>query len=278
MAVDGGKIYIQEDLGGFSTLSRILEYDISTGQIEEIAAFDGEIFYKGGSNFLTSNEESTGIINLRDILGEGYFAASFQVHTTSKLSDPAQLVEHGQLAIMKLATNRESDLLRLFVVNEYSMWDYRVDGQDPGMDWNAVGFTVEYPWNTSTSGVETGPGKAPIGYGEDESVLNLNVGQPETPRPAAAFFRHAFDLMDPANVIGFELWVRADDGAVVYINGAEITRFNVDANTDVTFDTFASEGGNNNERDWVQLFPSCDAELALLETGNVLALSVHQGM
>ena len=49
------------------------------------------------SSFITQDEESSGIIDARRILGDGWFLLDVQAHKTS--SDP-ELVEGGQLLAM----------------------------------------------------------------------------------------------------------------------------------------------------------------------------------
>lgn len=272
--IDGrAKLYIQEDLGGESRLSKIWEYDIDSGLIEEIAEHDPRFFSPEGSDFLTENEESSGILSLKEILGEGWFAGSVQVHTSSGLSDSGELVEYGQLFLMNIA-GRGSDLLREQVVASGNSWDFSVDGTDPGAGWNDVGFVPPSSWNTTTDGTPIGPSPTPIGYGEDPGVLATNVTQPDSPRAPAYYFRKEFDLIDPSAVILFDLYMKVDDGAVVYINGVEVSRYNMALDTVVDNDTFASEN-EGSERDWKSIPIVCDP-LTLQETGNVVAVSLHQ--
>ena len=91
----GAKLIVQEDVGGDSRLSKVWEYDIATGQLEEIVQHDPAIFFDGGSSILTTNEESSGVVSLKNVLGEGWCAASIQVHSSTGLSDTTELVEHG---------------------------------------------------------------------------------------------------------------------------------------------------------------------------------------
>ena len=89
------KLYIQEDLGGKPVLGKVFEYDITTGMVSELAAFDSKRFRSEGSEYITMNEESSGIIPL-PFLGEGYFAMAVQAHSGRGLSNPKEQVEHGQ--------------------------------------------------------------------------------------------------------------------------------------------------------------------------------------
>ena len=267
------KLYVQEDLGGESRLSKIWEYDLGTGQLEEIASHDPDVFFDGGANFLTTNEESSGIISLEDVLGTGWFAASVQVHTGTGLSSTSELVEYGQLVLMNIA-GRGTDTLRERIVRSGDTWDYRVDGVDPGATWNEIGFTVASPWNETTAGVPTGPLPTSLGYGEGPGVLSSDLVQPSSPRPATSYFRREFDLANPADVVLLDLYMKLDDGAVVYVNGTEVARFNMDLDLAVDNDTFAS-ANESSERDWKNIPINCEA-LGLQATGNVIAVSIHQ--
>lgn len=267
------KLYIQEDLGGDSRLSNIWEYDITTGQLEEIATFDGDMFFPGGASFLTSNEESSGIISLKDILGEGVFAASVQVHTSTGLSNSTELVEYAQLAIIDIS-GRGTDTLRDQRIVSGDAWDFRVDGIDPGATWNTAGFTIDADWNKATDGTVLGASPTPIGYGESSGALATNLVQPATPRDATYYFRKEFNLADANNIVLLDLFMKIDDGAVVYVNGVEVARYNMDLAASVGSATFAA-ANESSERDWKHIPLNC-ADLPLQNTGNVLAVSIHQ--
>ena len=178
---------------------------------------------------------------------------------------------------MKVDLDRSQDVSRTQVIASGELWDYLVDGSDPGASWASMGFSVASPWNIATDGTVTGPVVSPIGYGEAIGINSLatDVGQPVQPRPLAYFFRHEFDLSDPTSVVDFELRMKVDDGAVVYLNGVEVVRLNMPMDVVATFET-AATGEISNERDWQRLFIGCMDAIDLMETGNVLAVSIHQ--
>jgi secreted PhoX family phosphatase len=89
-----GNLLIQEDPGNNAQLARVIAYDVDTGDRGVVAEFDPAVFRTGGSGFLTQDEESSGIIDARDVLGRGWFLLDAQVHKAS--ADPAE-VEPGQL-------------------------------------------------------------------------------------------------------------------------------------------------------------------------------------
>jgi hypothetical protein len=98
MAIDpNGNLLIQEDSGNNAQLARIIAYDIDTGDRGVLAEFDAELFREGGDGFVIQDEESSGIIDARRFLGNGWFLLDAQVHLTNP--DPG-LVEFGQLLAM----------------------------------------------------------------------------------------------------------------------------------------------------------------------------------
>lgn len=97
MAIDNtGLAYLQEDPGNQSYLSRIWQYNTKTDAIKPIAEHDGNRFLAGGSNYLTQDEESSGIFDAQSILGPGMFLLVDQAH----YSIPGEVYEGGQLLAM----------------------------------------------------------------------------------------------------------------------------------------------------------------------------------
>ncbi len=98
-----GNVLIQEDPGENTHLARIVAYRISDGALGVVARFDPALF--SNDTVMTDDEESSGIIDVEPILGEGTFLFDAQVHADSPipypggaaLSDPETQVEHGQL-------------------------------------------------------------------------------------------------------------------------------------------------------------------------------------
>jgi hypothetical protein len=89
-----GNVMLQEDPGNQPYLARIWQYDIKRDALTEVATFDPALFTPGAANFVTQDEESSGIIDASDILGQGWYLLDAQVHKTNP--DP-ELVEYGQL-------------------------------------------------------------------------------------------------------------------------------------------------------------------------------------
>ncbi|MCC6371992.1 MAG: choice-of-anchor D domain-containing protein [Bacteroidia bacterium] len=88
-----GHILIQEDPGGQNHTAKIWQYKISTDAVNIVIEQDSTRFKTGGVNFLTIDEESSGVIDMQGILGAGWFLAYDQAH----YSQPLPVVEGGQL-------------------------------------------------------------------------------------------------------------------------------------------------------------------------------------
>ena len=100
MTVENGKIIMQEDPGNDARQAKIWEYDIDSGELVELAAFDPAFFTAGQPGFLTQDEESSGVIDVTDLLGDNdtrAYLVDAQIHTAS--GDPTT-VEPGQLSVM----------------------------------------------------------------------------------------------------------------------------------------------------------------------------------
>jgi Ca2+-binding RTX toxin-like protein len=100
MSVENGKIVMQEDPGNDPRVARVWEYDIETGALVELAHFDEALFTPGLEGFITRDEESSGVIDVTDLLGDNdtrAYLLDAQVHAPS--GNPAT-VERGQLGVM----------------------------------------------------------------------------------------------------------------------------------------------------------------------------------
>ena len=98
MAIDNyGKITLLEDVGNNAHIGKVWQYDIATDQLKNIAHHDSTRFLTGAPNFLTQDEESSGVIDVSDILGAGAYLIDVQAHYTI----PGELAEGGQLLFFK---------------------------------------------------------------------------------------------------------------------------------------------------------------------------------
>ncbi|HMJ44013.1 MAG TPA: alkaline phosphatase PhoX [Pseudolabrys sp.] len=96
-----GKVTLLEDVGNNAHLGKVWQYDPANDTLSQLAIHDSSTFLAGGSNFLTQDEEASGIIDISHILGnagENVFLVDTQAHFTAGV--PADQVEGGQLQII----------------------------------------------------------------------------------------------------------------------------------------------------------------------------------
>ncbi len=97
---DRGQVLLQEDPGGNPYLSGIFQYDAKSGNVQRIARHDADRFAPGAPNFLTIDEESSGIIPV-PFLGKGKYLFDVQAHYRPA-QNAAELVEGGQLGLITI--------------------------------------------------------------------------------------------------------------------------------------------------------------------------------
>jgi uncharacterized repeat protein (TIGR03803 family) len=94
MTIDNsGHILLVEDVGNNAHLGKVWQYTMATDELKQVGEHDPSRFLNGASNFLTQDEEASGIIDVQNILGPGMFLTVDQAH----YSIPGEFVEGGQL-------------------------------------------------------------------------------------------------------------------------------------------------------------------------------------
>jgi hypothetical protein len=101
-----GKITLLEDVGNNVAVGKVWQYDPSTGQLTQIAQHDPARFDPNlngpgapGPNFITQDEEASGVIDVSNILGnagEHVYLLDTQAHNTIV----GAVAEGGQLQII----------------------------------------------------------------------------------------------------------------------------------------------------------------------------------
>jgi hypothetical protein len=88
-----GRVLLQEDPGNQPYLARVWQYDPEGDALTLIAEHDPARFSPSAASPLTTDEESSGIVDVSRILGDGWFLADVQAHYAKEEA----LVEGGQL-------------------------------------------------------------------------------------------------------------------------------------------------------------------------------------
>jgi hypothetical protein len=148
--------------------------------------------------------------------------------------------------------------VRELLVAAGSPWKYLDTGADPGATWRTRSFN-DSAWPS---------GPAQLGFGDgDEATLIADHRQITT------YFRHAFAITDPANFTNLTLSVLRDDGAIVYLNNAEVFRSNMPTGQ-VTYSTFADLVVAGDEE---TTFFTTNISANWLAAGtNIIAVEIHQ--
>jgi len=98
-----GIVYIQEDIGNTQSLGRVLTYNPVTDDLDVQAIFDPTIFLPPTLAPFTADEESSGIIEVTDLLGDEdtqAFLLDAQAHYPFPGPLANEVVEGGQLLVM----------------------------------------------------------------------------------------------------------------------------------------------------------------------------------
>ncbi len=145
-------------------------------------------------------------------------------------------------------------------------WKYFDQGTDQGTAWKELSFDD----NTWASG------NAELGYA-DSPVTTLRQG-PDSPTTSVTkfityYFRKQFSIVDASQVIGLRMNLLRDDGAVVYLNGTEVARSNMNAGAVDYLTESATIVSNADETTY---FPITLPFSSLVSGNNVIAVEIHQ--
>ena len=141
-----------------------------------------------------------------------------------------------------------------------STWKYLDTGVDQGSEWIAGTFD-DSAWPS---------GRAELGYGDQDERTVISYGPSSTNKYPTAYFRRTFTVSDPAAWGPLTMTLVYDDGAVVYVNGAEVYRINLPEGS-ISFSTWATVASN---------YTPVTSEIppsVLIAGTNVIAVEMHQG-
>lgn len=149
-----------------------------------------------------------------------------------------------------MTTYKEIDLsIKALPAKGYSFshWEYAIQTNtksiiETGSEWSYLDLAGDYPanWNTlSFDESSWSKGLAKLGYGDGDEQTVISYGPDSNNKIPAALFRKRFMVADTSAMIDLQLGLTVDDGAIVYINGQEVFRYNMPAGS-VLFNTYAS--------------------------------------
>lgn len=150
-----------------------------------------------------------------------------------------------------------------FPIAKLSQWKYLDDGSNQDTAWRMPAF------NDSTWSF--GPGK--LGY-SDNPATTLNYGPDAGNKYITYYFRKPFTVTNVAGLTdSLDLNILRDDGAVVFINGQEVVRTNMDAGpyNYLTHSSTIVDGADEST-----YFHYSVPKNVLVNGTNVIAVEVHQ--
>jgi hypothetical protein len=184
----------------------------------------------------------------------------------------------GPHTISALATDSSgsvstSAVVSIFVQNVVSMevlpvaanstWRYLDTGTNLGTSWTNLNFN-DTAWAS---------GPAELGYGDNDEATVISYGPSATAKYITYYFRQTFVLASPADGATVLLRVLRDDGAIAYLNGAEVYRDNMPAGA-VNYLTTALSALDPPQE--ATFYPTNVTPSRLVVGTNVLAVEVHQ--
>jgi hypothetical protein len=158
-----------------------------------------------------------------------------------------------------------ADILAFFTAREVivsagSTWKYNDTGADLGTAWVAPGYD-DSTWQS---------GPAQLGFGENDEATPVA----NDPARVTTYFRRVFSVTDARSYRALTFRLLRDDGAVVWLNGAEILRSNMPATGEIGWGISASTGVTGTDE---TAFFTTTIDARELRAGvNVLAVEIHQ--
>ncbi len=139
-------------------------------------------------------------------------------------------------------------------------WKFLADGSNPGTAWRTLDFD-DAAWAR---------GPAELGYGEGDEATTVPSGTGSVSHFVTTYFRTSFVVDNSGRYSGLSGTLVYDDGAVVYLNGAEVFRINMPAGP-VSFNTLAADSSEYEPAGFA-------VDAGHLRAGrNVIAVEIHQG-
>lgn len=142
-------------------------------------------------------------------------------------------------------------------------WRYLDNGSNQGAAWRARVFN-DSNWSS---------GNAVLGYGQGAEATVTNSG-PVGAHFITSYYRHSFNVTNPAIYTDLTLTVLRDDGVLVYINGKEVFRNNMPVGS-IGFNTLAS----SEDESVTPLDAVVNATISrdfLRKGSNTIAVEIHQ--
>lgn len=156
---------------------------------------------------------------------------------------------------------QKREVISTTAIQQGSVWRYFDSGSLPAAVWVDTNFS-DAPWLS---------GSAQLGYGDGDETTIVSYGSDANNKFITTYLRKEFVVADASSIDGLRARVLFDDGVVVYLNGTEVFRNNLQTGT-INYSTLASQAIENTNE-----FASFTIPNNLLANGkNVIAVEIHQ--
>jgi len=150
-------------------------------------------------------------------------------HKITAFIDYGITLTAGQVPGYKFKTWKTTTTGDEFVaVAKGSQWKYSDTGTKPGERWNMPDYSDE-GWKT---------GRAQFGWGSRGETTTISYGTDANNKYITSYYRKWVTVPDVNLIKDAVIKLFVDDGAVIYLNGAELKRFNMPEG-EISFDTKA---------------------------------------
>jgi len=265
-------IALVTDVSGASAASASLNVLVANIGVTITAPSDGASF--GHASPITVN--AFGLLSSGTITNIDFFAdgQKFGQDGTAPFSAVWTNVTSGSHRLVATGTDDAGNLwnsapvyvaVGVPIVGSNSVWKYMDNGSDQGTAWIAPSFD-DSTWAS---------GPAPLGYGDSngrQPLTTNSFGPDPNNKFITTYYRQAFVSPDPNSFSNLVLNIQRDDGAIVYLNGAELARFNMPSGP-VGYTNVAAANAND---DGGTTF-TMNVNPSLLHLGtNEFAVEIHQ--
>jgi hypothetical protein len=220
-----------------------------------IAANGFLLVWADGHDAIPGQSRPRGYWPWRNFTTEGY-------HTNFSLSSDGEALVLTKATGLATTTLVHAAVPAPVAPATVAVWKYLDNGSNQSTQWRARTFD-DSAWAS---------GPAELGYA-DSPATPVSFGPNSASKYITTYFRHTFQVADPALIASLSLKLLVDDGAVVYLNGEEVVRKNLPAG-EISHLTLASlaVGGTDESTFTTFNLPAS----GLLPGDNVLAVEVHQ--
>jgi hypothetical protein len=142
-----------------------------------------------------------------------------------------------------------------------SVWKY-LDNGTSQTGWSTTGFN-DATWKSGT---------AELGYGDGDEATLVSFGTNTRKKFLTTYFRRNFSITDTLAFGRYQLSIKRDDGAVVYVNGVEVFRTNMPTGSVNVNTRASSEPADDGKTAVIVNLPTN----AFSNGNNVIAVEIHQ--